>query len=389
LGDFGESTPLDVKKKQEKYQELRKIPGWWRDFSACNLWTAAFFMTLTEQNLQLLPTTAALVQVLAGNLTNKRLIEAANKLAEEKHFFHWPLEFPEVFNPQPNNYELPKGFDCVLGNPPWERIKLQEKEFFASFSLEIANAQNKAVREKLIKELPKQNPALAQAFEDAKHDAEAQSKFIREGGRFPLTAVGDINTYAVFAETTRCLISVHGRVGVIVPTGIATDDTCKRFFGDLIKKQNLASLTGFENEAFIFQSVHHAFKFCTLTITGEKIKIQQTDFIFFCRYFADTNNLQRHFNLSPQDISLINPNTLTCPIFRSSQDAELTKKIYQNVPVLENENTGITPWGISFMRMFDMSNDSGLFHTQDPQQDPGLLQEVRDLRPQEQDPGLL
>ena len=80
-----------MKKKQEKYQELRKIPGWWRDFSACNLWTAAFFMTLTEHNLQLLPTTAALVQVLNGNLTNQRLIDAANKLAQEKYFFHWPL----------------------------------------------------------------------------------------------------------------------------------------------------------------------------------------------------------------------------------------------------------------------------------------------------------
>lgn len=356
LGEIAETTPKEVREKEERYKQTRQNQGWWRDYSASNLWTAAFFMPLTEHNLQLLPTTAALSEVLRGNLTNKRLIYAANKLAEDKHFFHWPLEFPEVFEEG--------GFDCVLGNPPWERIKLQEKEFFASRSLEIANAQNKAARDKLIKELPKKNPALAQAFEDAKHDAEAQSKFIRESGRFPLTAVGDINTYAAFAETTRKLINSDGRVGVIVPTGIATDDTTKKFFSDLIKKQSLASLTGFENEAFIFLSVHNAFKFCTLAIAGEKIKIKQTDFIFFCRYFADTNNLQRHFNLSPQDIALINPNTLTCPIFRSSQDAELTKNIYQNAPVLENENTGINPWGISFIRMFDMSNDSGSFHNE-------------------------
>ncbi|WP_243406961.1 Eco57I restriction-modification methylase domain-containing protein [Cuspidothrix issatschenkoi] len=398
LADFSENTPQEVKEKERKYQDNLLDDHWWLKKAACNLWTAAFFMYLTEHNLQLLPTTETLnrlkrelVQKVFNSDSNyelrvtnyelQKLIDAANKLAQEKYFFHWPLEFPEVFE---NG-----GFSCVLGNPPWERIKLQEKEFFASRSLEIANAQNKAAREKLIKELPKKNPVLAQAFEDAKHDAEAQSKFIREGGRFPLTAVGDINTYAVFAETTRCLISDHGRVGVIVPTGIATDDTCKRFFGDLIQKQNLASLTGFENEAFIFQSVHHAFKFCTLTITGKKTKVKQTDFVFFCRYFPDTNNLQRHFNLSPQDIALINPNTLTCPVFRTSKDAELTKKIYQNVPVLENEKTGINPWGISFMRMFDMANDSGLFHTQDPQQDPGLLKEVRDLNTSPQDPGLL
>lgn len=176
--------------------------------------------------------------------------------------------------------------------------------------------------------------------------------------------MGDINTYAVFAETTRKLISGDGRVGVIVPTGIATDDTTKKYFGDLIKSQSLASLTGFENEAFIFPSVHHAFKFCTLSVTGEKLKVKQTDFTFFCRYFTDTNNPQRHFNLSSEEIASINPNTLTCPVFRTRADAELTKKIYQHIPVLQNEQTGSNPWGISFMRMFDMANDSGLFHNE-------------------------
>ncbi|WP_168642897.1 Eco57I restriction-modification methylase domain-containing protein [Dolichospermum sp. UHCC 0259] len=371
LADFSENTPQEVKEKERKYQDNLLDNHWWLKYVACNLWTSAFFRPLTEHNLQLLPTTETLnrlkrelVQKVLNSDSNyelrvtnyelQGLIEAANNLAKEKYFFHWPLEFPEVFEDG--------GFSCVLGNPPWELLQIAEKEFFASRNLEIANAPNKAARERLIKELPKQNPVLAQAFEDAKHDADAQNKFIREGGRFPLTAVGKINTYSVFAETARNLINGNGRVGVIVPTGIATDDTCKKFFGDLIQKQNLTSLIGFENEAFIFQSVHNAFKFCTLTIAGEKIKVQQTDFVFFCRYFADTNNLQRHFNLSPQDIALINPNTLTCPIFRTNQDAELTKKIYQNVPVLENEQTGINPWGITFMQgLFNMSSDSGLF----------------------------
>jgi hypothetical protein len=199
-------------------------------------------------------------------------------------------------------------------------------------------------------------------FEDTKYSADAQNKFIRESGRFPLTAVGKINTYSVFAETTRSLINGNGRVGVIVPIGIATDDTTKRFFGDLIKTQSLASLTGFENEAFIFSAVHNAFKFCTLAITGNAAKITQADFTFYCRYFSDINNLQRRFTLTAQEIALINPNTLTCPIFRTHQDAELTKNIYQYVPVLENENTGVNPWGISFMQgLFNMASDSRLF----------------------------
>jgi hypothetical protein len=406
FAEISETTPQEIKQKQSQYQlnHSENNLGWWRDYSACNLWTAAFFMGLTEQNLQLLPTTEALEQLLSGNPVTQKLVDAANQLAEEKRFFHWSVEFPDVFNPpQPplanggrdispitkgglrgvedvspltkgglrgvedispitkGGLRGVNGFDCVLGNPPWERIKLQEKEFFAAKDADIANAQNKAAREKLIKLLSQTNPKLLQEFEDAKHDADAQSKFIRESGRFPLTAVGDINTYAVFAETTRKLISVNGRVGIIVPTGIATDDTTKRFFGDLIKSQSLASLTGLENEAFIFSEVHHAFKFCMLVITGKNSKIESTDFTFFCRYFKDVDNEKRHFSLSSNEIALINPNTLTCPVFRTCQDAELTKKIYQYLPVLENEATGVNPWGISFMRMFDMANDSGLF----------------------------
>ncbi|MUL36230.1 Eco57I restriction-modification methylase domain-containing protein [Gloeocapsopsis dulcis] len=354
LGEIAETTPKQVKHKEQQYKDTLENAGWKRDYWACNLWTAAFFMPLTQDNLQLLPTTAALNQLLRGNLSTQNIVDAANKLAQEKHFFHWALEFPEVFEAD--------GFDCVLGNPPWERIKLQEKEFFASRSLEIVNAANKAAREKLIKELPKINLDLAQAFEEAKHDAEAQSKFIRESVRFPLTAVGDINTYAVFAETMRKLISPNGRLGVIVPTGIATDDTCKKFFGDLIQNQALVSLYDFENREKLFAAIDSRMKFSLLAISGQAIA--QGNFAFFLTQQKQLDNPARLFKLSPQDIALLNPNTLTCPVFRTRTDAEITKKIYQRVPVLENERTGSNPWGISFMRMFDMSNDSGLFRNE-------------------------
>ena len=348
LGDIPETTAAEVKQKQARYQQTHSQNNvrWWQDYSACNLWTAAFFMPITELNLQLLPTTAALSQLLQGNSITQKVVEAANQLAEDKRFFHWPLEFPEVFEVG--------GFDCVLGNPPWERIKLQEKEFFASRSVEIATAVNKAAREKLIKKLTQNNPELAQAFEDAKHDADAQSKFIRESDRFPLTATGDINTYSVFAETSRKIISPNGRVGVVVPTGIATDDTCKKFFGDLTQKQAIASLYDFENREAIFTTVHRSYKFSLLTISGKPIK--QGNFSFFLTQTRQVDNHSRIFQLSPQDIALMNPNTLTCPIFRTRLDADLTKKIYQRVPVLENERTGKNPWGIFYIRLVHLSD---------------------------------
>lgn len=365
LGKIREDSTDEVKRKQLEYETLHSENNrsWWRDFSACNLWTVAFFMVMSEDNLQLFPTSEALKNLLAGRGVTEELVRRANSLGREKRFFHWPLEFPEVF-PTGENSSVNRGFDCILGNPPWERIKLQEKEFFASKDQSIANEKNSDKRKKLIKELPKKNPQLAQDFEDAKHDAEGQSKFIRESGRFPLTAVGDINTYAIFAELVREIINDQGRCGVIVPTGIATDDTTKKFFGDLIQKQSLASLYDFENKEKLFVDVLGHYRFTILVMRrGQLIPAisEETKFAFFLTNPKQLENKQRIFTLASQDIALINPNTLTCPVFRTRSDAELTRKIYQNVPVLENENTGKNYWGISFIRMFDMSNDSHLF----------------------------
>ena len=168
-----DDDPTAVRQKQEKYERSRHLYSWQRDKSACNLWTAAFFMPLTEQNLQLLPTSGVLDNLLKGNWATQEIVAAADRLAEEKYFFHWPLEFPEVFEQG--------GFDCALGNPPWERIKLQEKEFFETRETDIFTATNKANREKLIRQLKNTNPQLLAEWEIAQHNGPLSS--FRSWGR--------------------------------------------------------------------------------------------------------------------------------------------------------------------------------------------------------------
>ena len=106
------------------------------------------------------------------------LIEAANKLAKEKYFFHWPLEFPEVFEDG--------GFSCVLGNPPWEQLQLDPREFFAVRDSKIAEAQNMTARDKMIAKLKTENHSLYAEFELAKHDIDAYQKFIHSANRFQI-----------------------------------------------------------------------------------------------------------------------------------------------------------------------------------------------------------
>ena len=293
------------------------------------------------------------------------------RFAREYQFFHWHLAFPEVFEGG-----SVCGFDCVLGNPPWERVKLQEKEWFAERSPEIADAPNAAVRKCMIRALADDDPELYRAFLDALRQSEGWSHLMRNSGRYPLCARGDINSYAVFAEGMRDAVNERGRVGSVLPTGIATDDTTKFFFQDVVGTKSLVSLFDFENKGVFFPGVHSSYKFCLFTAgSGAQPAAGHAEYVFFAHAVEELRDPERRFTLSPDDIALLNPNTRTCPTFRSRSDAELAKAIYRRVPVLVREardgQPEDNPWGIRFNRMFDMSNDSHLFRRREQLESDG------------------
>ncbi|MGH6986124.1 MAG: Eco57I restriction-modification methylase domain-containing protein [Caulobacteraceae bacterium] len=381
-----EDDLAQLDRKSRAYAALQAEAGWSARKRACDLYVAAFLRpkrpldgALARSNApDLVPTTLDVRTALAGSQPNPRLTALAVDLAEEARAFHWPLEFPTIF--------AAGGFDVVLGNPPWERIKLQEQEFFAAREPEIATAPNAAARRQMIAALGDAEPgsrerALHEAFEQAKRTAEAASIFARvpndDGGRFPLCGRGDINTYALFAELFSQLAGPRGRAGVIVPTGVATDATTAPFFSALVEGRRLASLIDFENSAPIFQAVHRSFKFSLLTIGRD---VGEAEFAFFLTDPAQLAEPERRFALSPAEIARINPNTRTAPVFRARRDAELTAKIYDRVPVLIDEAKGAAgnPWGVSFARMFDMANDSGLFRTAAQLAAAGLVRDGTD-----------
>ena len=272
---------------------------------------------------------------------------------------NWAETFPAVFGREP------RGFDCVIGNPPWERLKLQEREFFALSAPKIAGAVSAAQRRKLIAKLEKGNPDLHARYVAAQQSAEKTLDYARNSGRYPLTGKGDINTYLLFADVARSIVAPRGRVGLLVPSGIASDKTTKDFFNTLTEGQSLIVLYDFENREGLFADVHRSFKFSTLVFGGSELKTPAADFVFFAHTMRDLQERQRHIALSSADMALVNPNTRTCPIFRTRRDAEVTRQVYRHVPILVDKarKEGGNPWGIKFLRMFDQTNDAELFHT--------------------------
>lgn len=359
---------LDARRaKASAYERLRHDKNWLRPLTQCHLYTAAFFQHLRPGERHISAELLAKQrQTILSASADAQLEGRAYGLAEQYRFFHWDLEFPDV--------AAAGGFDVLLGNPPWERIKLQEKEFFATRDPEIANAPNKAAREQLIKNTETRNPALYAAFRQALHEAEATAKFLRASGRYALTAAGDINTYSIFAELFLRLLRPEGRAGFIVPTGIATDSSNKKYFAHVAEGGQLASLFDFENKNALFPNVHRSFKFCLLTLRGlADPTALAAQFGFFLHEVAQLQDPERVFALTPADFARLNPNTRTCPVFRTRRDAELTARIYERLPVLVNEETGENPWGVSFATMFHMSNDSRLFRTRAEMEAAGFV----------------
>lgn len=385
LENLPEDSTAQIAAKAQAYNHYLHSARTGRLAQAANLLLGAYLLPKTEQTAEAIPTTATLYLTLLGSElppAQQTALTVAQAACEQARVLHWPLAFPQVF--------AQGGFDCVLGNPPWERIKLQEEEFFATRHHGVAEARNKAERAQRIQWLSEGmlarhlHPELAhEALEDetekrlyqefitARRTAEAASLFAHvkgeDGGRYPLTGVGDVNTYALFAETILQIHADNGRAGFIVPTGIATDDSTKVYFSYLTQNSKLVRLQAFENEEFIFPSVHHSFRFCLITLGHAS----QADFVFFARQPSQIHDPRRRFTLTPDEFRLINPNTLTCPVFRSERDAELTKKLYRSAPVLMRDaivtgegkvvEPARNPWGISFMTMLHMSNDSHLF----------------------------
>ena len=394
-------TPDQVDAKEAAYRQWLGQRQQHRLSKVANLVLAAFLLPKSKDTANTVPTSITVHAELSDTGYTQEHLDTLNHaqvVCKAASVFHWPIAFAQVY--------AAGGFDCVLGNPPWERIKLQEEEFFATRHTAVAAAKNKAERAHRIQWLSEGTLAihlgadqhlspeardlmvssekrLYAEFITARRTAEATSVFMHvegsitgktgEGGRYPLTGVGDVNTYALFAETILQIKSATGRAGFIVPTGIATDDSTKQFFGHISQSGQLASLYDIENRAKLFEAVDSRMKFCMLTVGKSSV----AEFVCFATQTSQLSDTRRRFSLTPQEFQLINPNTLTCPMFRSERDAEITKKLYLAAPVLMRdavveEVDGVTqvvspvvnPWGIKFSTMFHMSGDSHLFQDQ-------------------------
>ncbi len=376
--DFGEieampeGTVSEINAKRAAFIAARRKTRSVREQLRADLFVGAFFAPKTRDAQDVVPLTSDIHRIDENAPARKGVRELADRLSKEHGFFHWHLEFADIMRGG--------GFDVVLANPPWGRLQLNERDFFAIRRPQIAQARNKAERTRMINRLNDTGALpieqrLFFEFRTAKRKIEAASLYSRNVGRFALTAHGKLNTYALFAETCLQLLRPDGQFGAVVPTGISTDYNTRAFFQHVIVEKRLVSLFDFENRRAIFSGIHRSFKFCLLTLAGTKRPAAKAEFAYFLHDPEQLKESERRIKLSESDFRLFNPNTRTCPTFRTQRDMEIARKMYAQAGVLWKEAAGQepndNPWNVDFAMMFNMSTDSNLFRRRQEMEDSG------------------
>ena len=374
-------TLEEVQRKEKKFKEYLDSKEYKELKELCDLLMAGYIAPKNQFTKDLVPTSYTLGQVLFDNEMSDKFNRAsleeqilfAQKQCNDASVFHWAIEFPHVLNGG--------GFSVVLGNPPWDKPKVEDVKWFAARYPEIANATTADVRKKMIEKLShgqlasshlkdgallepnKAEIKLYEQYIEALRTSECAATFghlkSEEGGRFPLTGVGDTNLYAYFAELASSLKENNGRVGMVMPTGIVSDNATQAFAQYLLNG-NLVQLYDFENKEKIFD-IHTSYRFSLITMGRSK----KMDCVFYAHSLNDLEDERRHIAFDSSDMKLMNPNTMNCPIMRSHRDMDINRKIYSNVPVLCQENKDKThenSWDVVITSMFHMTNDSSLFH---------------------------
>jgi hypothetical protein len=363
LESIKDDTPDEVRKKTEAFEESLHSYGYVAAKRLADAWCAAFVMRkyfppsfdsrfpssepfgLTQRHLN---------DLAKGLPLPSDFDLEVDRLASSYQLFHWHLAFPEVFA---------KGaFDCVIGNPPWERIQPEALKFFSITHPELLKLK-RSDRNRAIAELATSDPVIFREWIERRREYLNITRFLKCSGRFPLSTTKNVNSYAVFQELSLQIVSKNGRTGMVLQSGIATDDINKELFGHIVKANRLERLLDFENRNRLFPDIDSRMRFCLLTCRGEPMKSATPPTLAFgLASIDDLLEKDRTFSLSQEEFSILAPNTGLCPTFRTKQDAELVLRLYLTTGVFVDEaKTGGNPWKASIRRIFSMAYDSGGF----------------------------
>jgi len=303
----------------------------------------------------------------------------------QRRFLHWELAFPNIWKDWASDSPS-GGFDAVIGNPPWDKVEIEDNTWFRHRLLNFrTRAKVKKAEVRAAVEIhQRENTELWQEFEAARGVTNRAVEVARSSGAYPGTSTGRVDLFALFAERGLRLLNKTGRLVLLVPTGLVADKRTANFFTGLTDARRIDAIFDFENQMGprqppkpqtkraarkpanekitrqnFFVDVHKNFKFCVFSVRAQSRAEQKIECAFFLN--ADETDLPpaRVLSLDATDFAAVNPNTRTIAMFRGQREADLVTGIHRRFPVLELERkTGNrSVWQLGFSQMFNISTD--------------------------------
>ena len=294
----------------------------------------------------------------------------AQQKGEEIGAFCWMLAFPErFFSADGTPLEL-SGFDVVIGNPPWDKIKPNERECFAEFDPTITEVQGQA-RKAVIAQICRDDLRALNIWQRYEFETKAMSAFLLDAGLYKhqiatvegKSTGGDPDMFKFFTERAYQVLRHGGRAGVILPSAIQASLSATALRHLLLDSCRLVILCKLDNERLIFSGVDHRMKF-DLIVFEKGGRTRNLEAAFFSWETADVvlkfRSDHRRVSLDADLYRELSPDQYTFVELRDQRDVVLLRRIYEHFSRLGETRTDI--WNISFTREFDMSNDSFRFH---------------------------
>ncbi|MFL6280665.1 MAG: Eco57I restriction-modification methylase domain-containing protein, partial [Vicinamibacterales bacterium] len=251
---------------------------------------------------------------------SKPLLDQAQAAAAREGFFHWPLEFPEVFHPEPSSRPVAPGFDVVLGNPPWEVLR-GERECAGDTAL---------------------------------------TAFSRRSGAYLWQGDGHANLYQLFLERALSLTREGGRIAIVVPSGFALDHGCARLRSALLDRTSIDTFVSIENRDAVFP-IHRGLKFLLVTATrGERTTSVPCH--SGIRSAADLERIpdlgdEQRVDLPRSVVEQFSGDQLVIPEIRSREDVAILGRTVFRFPPLSSPDG----WGVRFGRELNATDDKKHF----------------------------
>ncbi|MFA6954308.1 MAG: N-6 DNA methylase [Thermoanaerobaculia bacterium] len=375
IGVLDDSTIEGVRAKEERWREVANSPDYRKAKLLADAWCAAFFVSKRPESPTAITQEPFDLARSAPDKLSAQTLQDIVRLADEFQFFHWHIAFPEVFQaPDGTDIALTSapgwrgGFNLVLGNPPWDTLSPDVKEFFSVFDVRVRNAD--AATQKEIVERLLENPTIRVAWEDDCNRLYRSVHFYRNSGVYRLFAPGnlgkgDFNIYRMFAECALTIVRPRGYASQIVPENFYNGANAMAIRKELFERFELKAIYGFENTREVwFVGIDSRSKFC----------------IYAARQGGETSSFAAAFSLRTPAalheataggalqipvalVSEFSPDAIALMEFRSQLEIDIARKMYARWPKFGEEIEGLPRR--EYMREVDMGNDRDLF-TEDP-----------------------